>query len=189
MRKSPSGLLVAEAGPLTVELQPGHLHWKGIFESVAPWAKATRELVGGLPPIAGGASFSDYLENKVLDHVLGKTSFTMPSTVALALLTVTPTDASTGATVTEAGYTGYARKAVAASDLNAAASGSSSNLNAITFNACTASSSTVIAWALLDSSSTGAGNILVWGTATSTVISTTQTPATVAAGGLVVTLD
>lgn len=135
------------------------------------------------------ASKSDYLENKVLDHCLGKTSFTMPSTVALALCTVVPDDAKTGATITEAGYTGYARKAVAASDLNAAASGQSMNANALTFAACTASSSTIIGWALCDSSSTGAGNMLYWGTCTSTVISTTQTPATIAIGGLVVNED
>lgn len=135
------------------------------------------------------ASFSDYAENKVLDHVLGKTSFTMPTTVALALCTVVPTDASTGATITEANYTGYARKVIAAADLNAASSGSSSNANAITFAACTGGSSTIIGWAILDNSTTGAGNVLVWGTCTSTVISTTQTPATIAVGGLVVTLD
>lgn len=135
------------------------------------------------------ASFSDYLENKVLDHVLGKTSFTMPTTVALALCTVVPTDASTGATITEANYTGYARKVIAAADLNAASSGSSSNANAITFAACSGGTSTIIGWAICDSSTTGAGNVLVWGTCTSTVISTTQTPATIAVGGLVVTLD
>lgn len=135
------------------------------------------------------ASFSDYAENKVLDHVLGKTSFTMPTTVALALCTVVPTDASTGATITEANYTGYARKVIAAADLNAASSGSSSNANAITFAACTGGSSTIIGWAIVDNSTTGAGNVLVWGTCTSTVISTTQTPATIAVGGLVVTLD
>lgn len=133
------------------------------------------------------ASFSDYSENKLLDHVLGKTSFTMPATVYLALCTAVPTDASTGSTITEANYTGYARKQVAAADLNAAASGSSSNANAITFANCTAGSSTIIGWALCDALTVG--NVLCWGTATSTVISTTQTPATVAISGLVVTLD
>jgi hypothetical protein len=42
---------------------------------------------------------------------------------------------------------------------------------------------------MLCSSSSGAGDNIVWGTATSTVISTTQTPPTVAIGGLVITLD
>lgn len=137
--------------------------------------------------VAGGKS--DYLENKDLDHNLGKTSFAMPSTVALALCTVVPTDSSTGATITEASYTGYARKKVESAALNAAASGKSTTSATLEFAACTAGSSTIIGWALLDSSTTGAGNMLYWGTCTSTVISTTATPATVNSGGLEVTED
>ena len=133
-------------------------------------------------------SFSNYAENKILDHVAGKTSFTMPAGVYLALCTVVPDDTSIGATLTEANYTGYARKAIAAGDWNAAASGSISNANAITFAACTAGSSTIIGWALVDSSS-GAGNVLAWGSMTSKLIDTSNTPPTVNAGALVITLD
>ena len=132
---------------------------------------------------------SDYLENKDLDHNLGDGSFTSPATVALALCTVLPTDTSTGATITEANYTGYARKVVEASALSAASGGSKTNSAELTFAACTAGSSTVIGWALCDSSTTGAGNALYWGSCTSTVISTTQTPASVAAGALICTED
>jgi hypothetical protein len=135
------------------------------------------------------ASKSDFLENKVLDHCLGDGSYTSPATVALALCTEAPTDAKTGATIVEAGYTGYARKAVAASALSAAASGSKTTSEALTFAECTASSSTIVGWALCDSSTKGEGNVLYWGTATSTVISTTQTPATIPTGGLVCTED
>lgn len=133
------------------------------------------------------ASWSDYAENKILDHFLGKTSYTLVTPLYLALCTVVPTDASTGSTITQASYTGYARKAVAAADLNAAASGSTSNANKLEFAACTAGSSTIIGWALCDAST--AGNMICWGTTTSTVISTTQTPATIAVGGLVATQD
>lgn len=135
------------------------------------------------------ASKSDYLENKNLDHNLGDGAYTMPTTVALALCTVVPTDSSTGSSITEANYTGYARKAIAASALSAASGGTKKNSEALTFAACTEGSSTVIGFAICDSSTTGAGNILYWGTCTSTVISTTQTPATVAAEALVVTED
>ena len=76
-------------------------------------------------------SYSDYLENKVLDHVTGKNSFTMPASVYLALVTAAPTDSSTGATLTEASYTGYARKQVAASDLSSASAGEIHNVNAV----------------------------------------------------------
>ena len=133
-------------------------------------------------------SFSNYAENKILDHAVGKTSWTMPAAMYLALCTVLPTDASIGADITEANYTGYARKAVAAADFNAASGGSISNANAITFAACTAGSSTIVGWALVDSSS-GAGNIIAWGSMTSKLIDTSNTPPTINAGALVLTLD
>lgn len=136
-----------------------------------------------------GASFSDYAELKIIDHVNGKTSFTMPATVAMALTTVVPTDASTGASITEATYTGYARKAIAAGDWNAAAAGNATNANAIIFAACTAGASTIIGFAICDSSTIGAGNILYWGTVTSKVIDTSNTPPTVAIGGLSISVD
>lgn len=130
---------------------------------------------------------SNYLSNKDLDHNLGKSAFTMPTTVAIALLTVAPTAASTGASVTEANYTGYARLKVEAASLNAASSQKSTNSAKLEFAACTAGSSTVVGFILVDSTTTGAGNALYWGTTTSTVISTTQTPATVAANALEIT--
>lgn len=134
--------------------------------------------------------FSDYWELAVLDGVFGDpTTPTITAPVYLALCTVVPDDTKTGATITEANYTGYARKAIAAADMSAAAAGSKTNSNALTFAACTGGSSTIIGWAICDASGTGAGNVLAWGTCTSTVVSTTQTPATVAIGGLVVTLD
>jgi hypothetical protein len=132
---------------------------------------------------------SDYLENKALDHNLGDGAFTMPATVALALCTVVPSETSTGATITEGSYTGYARKVIAASALSAAASGSKTNSEALVFAECTSGSSTIIGYAICDSSTKGAGNMLYFGSATSTVISTTQTPPTIATGGLVVTED
>lgn len=144
-------------------------------------------------PIAGGSgTFSNFLETSLLDHI-GKTAYTSPSTF-LALTTVVPDSSKTGATITEANYTGYARATIAAGGWNAAVSGgaggasSKTNNGTITFAACTAGSSTIIGWALCDSGTTAAGNMLAWGSATSTVISTTQTPATVANAGLTLTL-
>ena len=133
------------------------------------------------------ASASDYLENPLLDHILSDGAFTEPANIYLALCTVVPTDASTGTSITEANYTGYARKEIVATDLSAAASGSKTNSAAITFAACTAGTSTVIGFAICDALTVG--NILVWGTTTSKVIDTTSTPATIAIGALVVTLD
>jgi hypothetical protein len=138
--------------------------------------------------IWGGQSFNDYLELKVLDHIFNDAAYTAPSPF-LGLWTAALTDASTGATASEANYTGYARLTIAAADMSAAAAGSKTNANVLTFAACTGGTSTITYWGICDSGTTGAGNMLVWGTATSTVISTTQTPATVAAGGLVVNLN
>ncbi|HEV2790117.1 MAG TPA: hypothetical protein VGV69_02315 [Solirubrobacterales bacterium] len=134
-------------------------------------------------------SKSNYLENKVLDHFDGKASTALVTPIYLALCTVVPTDAQTGITITEASYTGYARKSVPAAALSAAVSGQVSNTEALTFANCTAGSSTIIGWALCDSATKSTGNMLWWGTCTSTAISTTQTPATIAAGGLVLNED
>lgn len=136
------------------------------------------------------ASLSDEYEVAVLEHLTGKTSLGAITPGYLALCTVVPTDASTGTTITEANYTGYARKKVEQADWAAAVSGSPSseaNASTLTFAACTAGTSTIIGWAYCTLATLG--KVIVWGTATSTVISTTQTPATVAAGLLSITLD
>lgn len=134
------------------------------------------------------ASFSDYLELKVLDHVFGDGSYTSP-TAYLSLLTVIPTDASTGATITEANYTTFARLIINASDMSAAAAGAKTNSAAFTFAACTAGNSTIVGFGILDSITLGAGNMLMWGTVTSKVIDTSNTPPTIAIGALNATLD
>ena len=42
------------------------------------------------------AGKSDYLENKVLDHILGNTAYTAPATLYFALFTSAPSDAGGG---------------------------------------------------------------------------------------------
>jgi hypothetical protein len=138
------------------------------------------------------AGKTNYLETKTLEHNVGKTSFTAPSDVYLALCTSDPGEAATGAGLAEATYTGYARLLFDAADWDAAVSGAPSSIQnngAKSFAACTAGSSTITHWALCDSSGTGTGNVLYFGTVTSVTISTTQTPATVPDGALVITED
>lgn len=134
------------------------------------------------------ASKSDYMELKVLDHAFNDGTFTATA-VYLALCTTIPTDASLGTNIVEATYTGYARLLINASDMSAASAGSKTNSAALTFAACTAGTSTIVGFAIVDSGTTGAGNIHYWGTTTSKVIDTSNTPPTVAIGGLVVTED
>jgi hypothetical protein len=136
------------------------------------------------------SGFSQNYATKVLEYITKKKALAEPTTW-LALCTVVPTNASTGATITEANYTGYARKEVPAAEWEAAVAGTPSSIaneKSFTFAAVTAGTSTVIGWALCDNATIGAGNIVMWGTAASTVLSTTQTPATVAAKVLSLTL-
>lgn len=101
-------------------------------------------------------SLSNYAENKVLDHVMGKTAFTMP-TAYLALYTVAPSDSAAG---TEVSGGSYARQAIAA-NMAAASAGSMANSAQIAFPAATANWGTVVAFAIMDAAS--AGNMLWWG--------------------------
>lgn len=50
------------------------------------------------------SSFSDYLENKVLDHVFGGVAYTAPATLYIALYTVAPTDTGGGTEVSGGSY-------------------------------------------------------------------------------------
>lgn len=134
-------------------------------------------------------SLSEYAETALLAHVVGKTSYTMPS-IYLALCTTVPTSASTGSTIVEATYTGYARLATSG-DWGSPTAGAPStiyNASALTFAACTGSTSTIVGFAGCDSATTSAGDMIWWGSCSSTVISTTQTPATFAVSALELTL-
>lgn len=142
-------------------------------------------------------SKSHYLAQKLLEEAAGGVAFTPPTNVYLALLTVTPTDVSTGATITETNYTSYARTQIGTgnnqTDAWNAATGTTTaivtNKNAITFPTATGDSTNpVIAVAVLDSGTPGAGNILWWGTVTSTAITNGDTPK-VNAGALSLTED
>jgi len=105
-------------------------------------------------------SFNDYLELKILDHVVGKTAYTMP-TAYIALFTAAPSDTGGGTEVTGGSY---ARVATSGADWNAAAAGAIDNAAAITFPTATASWGTVTHFAIMDAAT--AGNYLAWGALT-----------------------
>lgn len=131
-------------------------------------------------------SLSDYSENKLLEHIAGKTAFPMPAAVYAALCTTTPTDSSTGSTIVEPTYTGYARKQIAASDFGAAAAGQIANVNAIIFAAVTAGAATIVGCAICDAL-TG-GNVLWQTDVPSHVVDTANTPPTFDPGALTLSL-
>lgn len=123
---------------------------------------------------------TNYLELKVLDHVLGTASYTMP-TVYLGLFTAAPSDTGGG---TEVSGNAYARQAA---PFAAASGGSAGNSGTITFPTATGSWGTITHWALFDAAS--AGNMLVYGALTTArTIAATDT-LIVNAGALVVSLD
>jgi len=162
----------------------------GILERTR-WAEMQQALVDSGVSTAITSGVSQYGMSHLIDHIDGKTAFTMPATVALALATTAPTSTTTGATVVEATYGGYGRQTIAGSGFNAATSATpsvSTNAGNITFAACTSGSSTLLGFMIADSATTAAGNALWFGTLSSTVISQTQTPATVASAAMSLSL-
>jgi len=143
------------------------------------------------------AAMSDKLENALIDwffraQAIGLTGATAaaatgPANLYIALCTATPTDASTGATITEVANAGnYARvgvvssmtasgwagtQAAASTTASSGTGGTTSNNGAITFGAPSANWGVVTHFAILDSTTWGAGNMLFWGqlTASKTV--------------------
>jgi len=101
-------------------------------------------------------SFSDYLENKLLDHVFKTTAFTVPAVIYVALFTTAPTDAGGG---TEVSGGAYGR--VVCNTWDAASGGAIENTATVTFTAATSAWGTVVAAAAYDA--TTAGNLLAWG--------------------------
>jgi hypothetical protein len=128
---------------------------------------------------------SDYAENKVVDWCTGKAD--PPTSIGaryVALYTATPSDAGGG---TEVSGNNYSRKSTAAADWNAAASGSASNANAITFAVPSGSWGTVTHFGIFDAAT--AGNLIRWAAlGASKTIGNGDTPS-FAAGTLVVTED
>lgn len=104
-------------------------------------------------------SLSNYLENKILDHVLKVAAYTPPTNIAISLHTADPTDAGSGAEVTN--ENNYAR--VICNVWDAASGRASANTNVITFNQASGLWGTVTHFALWDSATYGAGNMLAHG--------------------------
>lgn len=111
---------------------------------------------------------SNYLENKVLDHVLGEgaRNFTSPAALYVALFT----DVGTGTLANlEAGVltdeistsgTAYTRQAI---DFSAASGGSAASNGTVTWSTATAAWGNVTALAIMDGNTVGSNNVLFYG--------------------------
>jgi hypothetical protein len=125
---------------------------------------------------------SDYLENKVLDHVLTATGYTQPSTRYLGLYTAS-TGLESNSPSAEVSGGSYQRKAVTF----AAASGGSSATNAtVTFDTASASWGTITHVAVLDNITSG--NVLFWGAVTTSKTIDSGDTFQVTSGNLTVSL-
>lgn len=97
-------------------------------------------------------SKSNYLENKILDHVLKVASYTAPTNLYLALSTADPTDS--GGSIAEPSGGSYAR-VQCNTHWATASGGASSNSTAISFATASGSWGTITHWALFDASTSG----------------------------------
>jgi hypothetical protein len=113
------------------------------------------------------SAMSNYLEKKVLDHILNVASYTAPGTLYIALFTGSAagvkTNLEAGTISDEVANSGaYARTAVT---FAAATSGAGTSVNSadVVFTAASGSWGTVTCVAIMDGGTHGAGNVLVYG--------------------------
>jgi hypothetical protein len=113
---------------------------------------------------------SNFLENKVLDHVLRYSTapYTAPATLYVALFkeqgsTLTNLEAGTLTDEISTSGTAYARQSIT---FSAASGGTSTSSSTVTFPTATANFGTVTAIAIMDGDTEGAGNVLFYGNLT-----------------------
>jgi hypothetical protein len=128
------------------------------------------------------AGFSDYLEDKVLDHVFGGNAYTAPSTLYVALYTSAPSDTGGG---TEVSGGGYVRK-TATFTVSGTNPTTASNTGAIEYPTATANYGTVTSVGIFDASSSG--NLLAYANLTTSKVVSTGDVFRFNAGDLDVTL-
>ena len=124
-------------------------------------------------------NLSNYLEDKLIDHFLGTTTYTKPSAVYVALYTVAPGDAGGGTEVTGGSY---ARQTAT---FTASSGGATSNDANIDFTNMPAA--TVVAIGIHDNVS--AGNLLLWGTLTKNKTADAGDTLRIATGDLDISID
>ena len=124
-------------------------------------------------------NLTNYLENKLIDHFLGTTSYTMPAAVYVGLFTVTPGEAGGGTEVTGGSY---ARQAAT---FTAASSGATSNNTNIDFTGMPAA--TTVAIGIFDASTSG--NMLLYGSLTVNKTTDAGDTLRIATGDLDISID
>jgi len=117
----------------------------------------------------GLAQASDYLENKLIDHLFRTGTFAKPPGLFIGLLTAAPSDAGGGTEVAGGSYarannppldTNWKATQGGVSGASSGTGGLTANAVAITYPAPTANWGTVTHFGIFDAAS--GGNLLVW---------------------------
>jgi hypothetical protein len=127
------------------------------------------------------AELSNYLENKLLDHVLRNTSYNSPTTVYVGLFTTDPTDGNTGSEVSGGSY---ARQIL---NVTTATGGIVTSSADVTFPQATGSWGTISHIGLLDALSSG--NLLMHTPLTTSRAIETGDVLKISTGSLTASLD
>lgn len=142
------------------------------------------------------AALSNYLENKILDHILRATAFTAGATAYVGLLTAAPSDTGGGTEVTGGSYArvGVTSATTAWNGTHGTTTGASSgtdgtieNAATITFPTPSAGWGTVTHFAVYDAST--AGNLLFYAALTASKVINSGDAVSFAAGALSLQID
>lgn len=144
------------------------------------------------------AAMSNYLENKLIDHIFRGVPYTAPTTAYFALYTAAPSDSGGGTEVSTGGYaraslacnvTNWAATNAALSTANPSAgtSGQTSNNSTVTFATPSLTWNTITHFGIFDALS--GGNLLFWGALSASKLIQTGDAVTIQASQLVVQLD
>jgi len=108
-------------------------------------------------------NWTNYAENKLLDHVLGEggETYARPTHLYCALCTADPGEAAIGSGITEVSGGSYTR--IVCDDWDSASSRAAANSAAITFPEASASLGTITHFAILDTVTAATGNVIAYG--------------------------
>lgn len=133
------------------------------------------------------AGFTDFQEDRVLDHIFGTATYTADSNLYVALYTAAPDDAFTVTTPTGTEVSGGAYARVNHNSWDTASSGTTENTGTVTFPTATANWGTVTHFGILNHATTG--DLLMWGTVTPSQAVNSGATASFADGAIDITLD
>jgi len=125
---------------------------------------------------------SDYLENEVLDHVLGNGAYTPAATIYVGLWTADD-GLESGTLTSEVSGGSYARQSIT---FDAATGGSADSAATVTFPAATANWGTITHVALMDALTSG--NVLFHGSVTTSKTIESGDTFQISAGNLTISL-